>query len=127
MLSVAVKHPTTRDSLDKLEETDFSTDQRRAVFLHMKANPSADLSGQLPEQLKELTDYVSILLLKADELYGDWNSSDLLVEALGLARRLVHNRTQKTKNHLTKSIRKLEEAGDYEAAQELLKKYQELL
>jgi DNA primase len=126
-LAINAANTDVRDSLKRPSQTSFSTDQRRLLFEYLLEHQSAHLGKQIPKELKEIEDYVNILLLKAEELYGSWSSADLLIEAIGLARRVVTAGETKTKRHLSKAIREAEAAGDAAKAEELLKKYQLLL
>ncbi len=127
ILAIALKYPDARDSLKRLEETNMSTDQRRAVLLWLQANNKESVETEIPTELQQMGDYVNILLLKAEELYGDWNSSDRLVESLGLVRRLQQSHKTKTKQHLSRAIAKAEADGEHATAKSLLEQYQTLL
>lgn len=114
-----------RDSLSDIEEEMFEKPWRRQVFSYIiKHNQPVN---NTPKELQVVDDYVKILLLKAQELYGDWTDPDRLVEAVGLKHRLIRENKQKLKIEIRNKLSEAEAKGDNLRVSELLKKYRELL
>lgn len=126
LLALCLYYPDTRVSLKRLTGEHFADDIRRELYeLVIRLDARRFKSSE--HELRSLDNYVKILALKAQELYGDWSSSDRTVEAIGLARRALRDKIQKQRQQLTEKIRQLEETGETEQARKLLEKYSDLL
>ncbi len=126
LLAICLYFPEGRVSLKKLSIEFLDGAQRREMFELIQRLGSNPFRSH-EQELHSLDNYVKILALKAQELYGDWSSSDRTVEAIGLARRAEQDNIQKQRKELTEKIRLLEESGESERAKKLLAKYSEML
>jgi DNA primase len=126
LLGLNMLHPDLQHSLKGVNPVDMEDEKRQKVMSYIKNNLGKVISS-VPQDLLDLEDYVKIVLFKTEELYDDWSSSDRLIEAIGLARRLHRDKNQKQKNILSVEIRKAEQAGDDNKRQALLKKFDQLL
>ncbi len=126
LLALNLYYPDTRVSLNKLSSELLVNPDRQEIFeLLIKLGSKVFRSHE--QELHSLDNYVKILALKAQELYGDWSSSDRTVEAIGLARRAEQDNIQTKRKKLTEEIRLLEERGESKQAKNLLAKYSKML
>jgi DNA primase len=128
LLSLLVSYPSTR----RLLETDsthlvFSTPERQRVYEFVEANPQLSFTDEIPEDLKDVEDYVKILLLKAEELYNSFDTNERLRELRDLTNKLTLKHQQEQKQELTEVIRQAEQAGDEKQVTELLEQFNNLL
>lgn len=128
LLCLLVAYPITR----RLLETDarrlvFSAPERQRVYEYLEANPQANLNEDIPEDLKDVEDYVKILLFKAEELYNGFDSNERLRELRDLIHRLTTKYQTQKQQALTHAIREAEEAGDEARVAELLEQFNTLL
>ncbi len=126
LLALNLYYPDTRVSLKKLSPPLLNDSKRQQIF-EILSSLGAEQFDSDKQELHSLDNYVKILALKAQELYGDWSSSDRTVEAIGLARRAKQDNIQKQRKELTEKIRLLEERGEPEQAKKLLVKYSDTL
>lgn len=126
LLALCLYYPDTRVSLDKLDDGHIEGSDRRELLKVVRSLGRQPFRSS-QQELHSLDNYVKILALKAQELYGDWSSSDRTVEAIGLARRVRKDQTQKQRKELTEKIRILEERGESDQAKKLLEQYSNML
>jgi DNA primase len=108
LLGLALRNPRTHDLFIHMEPQAFSTsEQRQVVEYLMKHTP--DVRGATPEELQNIDDYVTIILLRAEKRYDGWNDDDQYFEAAKLLRRL---QTEHAKTQLETQIASAEERGD---------------
>jgi DNA primase len=128
LLCLLVAYPITR----RLLETEsarlvFNTPERQRVFEYIEQNPHVSLNEEIPEDLKDVEDYVKILLFKAEELYNSFDSNERLRELRDLVKKLTTKYQKEQKQELTDAIRLAEESGDEKLLSELLNQFNELL
>ena len=121
-------YPSTR----RLLETDtthlvFSTPERQRVYEFVEANPQLSFNESIPEDLKDVEDYVKILLFKAEELYNSFDTNERLRELRDLTHKLTLKYQKEQKQELTESIRDAEKKGDEKLVAELLDQFNNLL
>jgi DNA primase len=126
LLGLNLMYSDVRTSLRDIESFNFEGDIRQKVAEYILAS-SKQGETNVPKELLEVGDYVKIIMLKTEELYGDWSSTDRTIEAIGLAQRLKRNTTQKRKELLSESIKRAEAVGNDSQVQELLEQFHELL
>lgn len=126
LLGLNCVHPDVQHSIKHIQPEFFTGKHRQKLMQYIIDYPEKPLQT-IPPQLKDIEDYVKIVLLKTEELYEDWDSSDRLIEAIGLARRLVHDNQKKVQNVLSKKIKAAEIAGDEKLRKELLVQFDKLL
>lgn len=128
LLSLLVMYPITR----RLLETDskrlvFSTPERQRVYEYVEQNPTVTLSEAIPDDLKDVEDYVKVLLLKAEELYNGFDSNERLRELRDLVQKLTIKYQKEQKQELTEAIREAELTGDQVLVAKLLNDFNALL
>lgn len=128
LLCLLVSYPITR----RLLETEkgilvFSSPERQRVYEFVETNPHLSFNETIPEDLKDVEDYVKILLLKAEELYNSFDSNERLRELKDLIQKLTKKYQKQQKQELTEAIRTAETAGDDKQVAKLLDKFNELL
>jgi DNA primase len=119
LLSLLVSNPTTR----RLMETEkgglvFHTPERQRVYEYLETNPQVSLTPEIPEDLKDVEDYVKILVFKAenpvDSIKRD--SNDRLRELKDLVKKLKADNKKEKINKLTQQQKELQEKGQIDAA-----------
>lgn len=124
-LALNAHYPETRVSLEGLKLTTFDGPQQKLwQFLVTHRDSSLE---PVPSQLRDIADFVKIVLFKAEELYGAWSASDRTVEAIDLAQRLGHVNKRKQLEELSHQIEAAEVSGDQTTLATLLDTYQQLL
>ena len=126
LLGLNMLHPDLQHSLKGIKPSEFEGDNRKNVMKYIAANPNERIAN-VPAGLRQIEDYVKIILFKTEELYDDWSSSDRMIEAIGLARRLHRDTNRKQKDNLSQEIKKAELAGDNSRREALLKEFDQLL
>ncbi len=130
LLCLLVSNPTTRRSLEtESARLVFHTPERQRVYEYLEANPQARLDPDIPEDLKDVEDYVKILVFKAEELYPNdtFGSNERLRELRDLILKLNQNNQKEKKYQITKEIKQAEKQGDVKQISELLSQYNDLL
>lgn len=130
LLCLLVSNPTTRRSLEtESVRLVFHTPERQRVYEYLESNPQARLDPDIPEDLKDVEDYVKILVFKAEELYPNdtFGSNERLRELRDLILKLNQNNQKEKKYQITKEIKQAEEQGDEKQIAELLSQYNDLL
>ncbi len=128
LLSLAVAFPLTRRFLQtETGRLVFATPERQRVYEYLEANPHVSFTDSIPEDLKDVEDYVKILLFKAEELYAAFDANERLRELRDLVHRLTTEYQKQQKKDLSALIREAEQAGDDEKVTELLNQFNTLL
>lgn len=128
LLCLLVAHPITRRQLEtESSHLVFSTPERQRVYEYVDQNPHVSLNQEIPEDLKDVEDYVKILLFKAEELYNSSDSNEWLRETTNLVKKLTSKYKKEKQLGLTEGIRQAENVGDEKLKLELLDKYNNLL
>jgi len=125
LLALALLYPHTRDLLGEVDETMLSNDDRRLVLKFLKS--SNEPVQTTPAELQELDTYVKIMLLKADDRYGEWSDEDRYLETARLVRITVTKHKQTQKDELTAALRIAEDEGNDEEALRLRHALNELI
>ncbi len=124
LLSLLVAYPITRRLLEtESQRLVFSSPERQRVYEYVEQNPHASLGDEIPEDLKDVEDYVKIVTFKAEELYDKFDANERLRELRDLISKLTKNNQKEQREQLTEQIKLAEEQGDTEAAKKLLEKY----
>ncbi len=128
LLSLAVTYSLTRRFLQtETGRLIFATPERQRVYEYIEANPHASFTDSIPEDLKDVEDYVKILLFKAEELYAAFDANERLRELRDLVHRLTTEYQKQQKKDLSALIREAETAGDDKKVDELLNQFNTLL
>jgi DNA primase len=128
LLSLLVMYSTTRRFLETAStHLVFSTPERQRVYEYVETNPHVSLNETIPDDLKDVEDYVKILLLKAEELYSSFDSNERLRELRDLVDKLTKKYQKEKRIELAKDVRAAEEAGDEKALEQLLTKFNKLI
>jgi len=128
LLSLLVAYPSSRRLLEtETTRLVFSTPERQRVYEFVEANPHLSFTNNIPEDLKDVDDYVKILLFKAEELYNGFDTNERLRELRDLTHKLTLKYKKEQKQELTESIRDAEKKGDEKLVAELLDQFNNLL
>jgi hypothetical protein len=128
LMSLLVSYPITRRLLEtETSRLVFNTPERQRVYEYVEANPHISLNDEIPEDLKDVEDYVKILLFKAEELYNSFDANERLRELRDLIHKLTQKYQKQQKQELTEAIRTAEVAGDEKLIGELLDQFNNLL
>ncbi|MEX0919725.1 MAG: DNA primase [Candidatus Saccharimonadales bacterium] len=124
LLSLTTTYADTRSALSDIKKDHLPEELLPLIqWLNKHEEEIADV--QLPKSLQSLDNYVKILLLKGEEIYGSWNGVDRQVEAFSLTHRLEELQNKRYKQQLSQDIAAAEAAGDTNLRQKLLKEYQQ--
>lgn len=126
-LGLLLCYPDTREAQSRLKAKDFDLAYRQAIYNYISKLGDKPLPKRLPKELLKAQNYVKIIQLRAEEIYGDRSESERLVEVISLARRIAKENLKKAKQKLTAAIQDAEDEGDQKKAAKLLRDYQRLL
>lgn len=130
LLSLLVMFPITRRFLETADTSVFvfSTPERQRVFEYVSQNPHITITDSVPEDLKDVEDYVKILLLQAEELYAvGFDANERLRELQDLIEKLKTKYLAGRRQQLSAQIKQAEEAGDEAKVSQLLEEFNQLL
>lgn len=128
LLSLLVAYPSTRRLLEtETKRLVFKTPERQRAYEYVEQNPQATLNEEIPEDLKDIEDYVKILLFKAEELYNSFDANERLRELRDLIHKLTRKYQKEQKLQLTEEIRAAEVSGDEARLAELLDEFNSIL
>ena len=128
LLSLLVNYPITRRVLvSEGSKLFFHTPERQRVYEFLETHPQAGLNEQIPEDLKDVEDYVKILILKAEALYSKFDSNERLREFNVLMNKTIQNNQNQRKEKLAQDIKEAEAAGDEKTLNSLLERFNELI
>lgn len=112
LLAIGVHDPKVRGLLIELDHDDFSDDQQQILLQYLKTMPDVDLTGDVPDSLRELETYVKILSIRADDRYKQWNEIDRYDETARLVKLVKQNAREKNKAKLIEDLKFAEKAND---------------
>lgn len=128
LLCLQAAFPITRRLLQtEASRLVFSTPERQRVYDYIEANPHVSLTENIPEDLKDVEDYVKILLFKAEELYSNNDANERLRELRDLTHKLTDRHQKQQKQELTAAIKEAELADNDKLVAELLNQFNNLL
>ncbi|HVE80532.1 MAG TPA: DNA primase [Candidatus Dormibacteraeota bacterium] len=126
VLAINLAYPEVRLSLDDLTAANFENITHQEILEVMRK--AGDKSGtEIASGLPKTGDYVKILTLRGEELYGSLAPADRSFEAYELVRRLQISSHKDIKAKLSKKLREAETKGDTQLAHMLLSEYQALI
>lgn len=125
-LALMAAYPDLRDSLQKITNEQLVGEQRQGVAQLLRDQPKINFYDD-QSTLQHDPTYGKILLLRAEERYGQWDTTDRYVEAAALARRIKQETIAQKKQELTTLISQAEQSGDAEQHRQLLAAFQSLL
>lgn len=117
LLSLALQQPTVRQAVCELSP-DMLRGEAQKTFLEQLQHQTEDLQNP--------SDYVKILLLRADARYAGWSEQDRLHEAARLIRHIKDEYKKQQKDTLTAALRDAEAVGDDDRMRSLLEQIQAL-
>lgn len=128
LLSLIVYYPITRRLLStEGSKLFFHKPERQQIYEFLENNPQASFSQQIPDDLKDIEDYVKILILKAEALYSKFDANERLRELNVLMNKILKNNQKERIDKLTEEIKKAEEEGDEEALGSLLERFNQII
>ena len=119
LLGLALMDESTQDTLRHLTPAAVSGELRQALLAYLLENHGKTSPEILPEGLKKCETYVKIVLFKAETRYGTVDSSDRLIEAANLVRRIKDEQLKHNKSLLDQELRDAESAHDDVRVKEL--------
>lgn len=111
LLALAAAYPETRSALKGAISTGLEGEHRQRIAHYLFSLEVLPVPPVLPEGLQMYDTYVKILLLRAEERYGQWDSQDRYVEAAKLARDVVNEQKRNRKDELIAELRQAEAGG----------------
>ena len=129
LLALITCYPITRRLLQTVngEIFVFSSPERQRIFEFLNQNPHVTINENIPEDLKDIEDYVKILVLKAEELYAGFDANERLRELQDLMEKLKTKYLTSQRQKLTEQIKQAELAGDEARVGELLQEFNLLI
>ncbi len=112
LLGLAVLDHSVHDALRHLTADAVAGELRQQLLGYILAHRGDPLPEQLPKSLKNIETYVKIVLFKAETRYGSVDSSNRLIEAASLVRRIKDEQRKQIKARLAVELRQAEEAHD---------------
>ena len=112
LLGLAIAYKESAELLQNLPENCFSETNRDQLLEILKQNDR--------EKLKKYNNYVKILLLKVDERYDGWKTSEVAVEITRLVQKVQKQHLEKQKDVLQDQLRDAETQSDDKLARKLL-------
>ena len=112
LLGLAIAHKESAELLQNLPEDCLDAPERNQLLEILKKNDR--------EKLKKYDNYVKILLLKVDERYDGWKTSEVAVEITRLVQKVQKQHLEKQKDSLQDQLRDAEIQSDDELARKLL-------
>lgn len=115
LLGLAVLDPSVHDTLRHLTADSVAGDVRQQLLGYILAHRGDAFPDPLPGELQNLDTYVKIVTFKAETRYGTVDSSNRLIEAANLVRRIKDEQRKTKKARLARELRQAEEARDEDA------------
>lgn len=121
LLGLALIHPKSFELFVNVRPEIFDGEQRQAVAKYLTTMQS--VVRETPPELQSFDDYVTIVLLRAENRYGEWNDDEQYIEIAKLLRQYAAKYEIQL---VTKQRQAAESRGD-EAAVEALRQQEYLL
>lgn len=112
LLGLAVMDASVHDTLRHLTPETVAGEVRRQLLGYILDHLGEPFPEPLPDDLKNLDTYVKIVLFKAETRYGTVDSSNRLIEAASLVRRIKDEQRKQTKLLLAEELRQAESSRD---------------
>lgn len=123
LLTLILHQPKLRqETLAALSENMFTSSEGKHLFNFLEANPDFSGKPQEAELLKEIGEYVKILTLQYESLYGDLELNELRYEAARLQVHLIEQYVKFQKQRISSEL----QAADSEQQQLLLQEARQL-
>ncbi|MEO5691313.1 MAG: hypothetical protein ABIQ64_03955, partial [Candidatus Saccharimonadales bacterium] len=119
LLGLAVLDSSVHDTLRHLTSDAVSGELRQSLLGYILAHRGKPFPDPLPSELQKLETYVKIVLFKAETRYGIVDSSNRLIEAANLVRRIKDEQRKQKKALLALELRTAEQAHDEESVTRL--------
>ncbi|MDX1766144.1 MAG: toprim domain-containing protein, partial [Candidatus Saccharimonadales bacterium] len=126
-LGLNALYPDVRSSIKTIEIEQMEGAARQQFFGFLRELGDKKMPKNMPSSLSDLENYAKVSLFRVEELYGSWTAADRIVETMSLARRIIKDNKQKTKDKLSAAIKEAENVGDSERVEKLLDAYNRLL
>lgn len=121
LLAVALVDEDIRDSLKFIDKTVFEGDYRQQVVEFLTIFEGQEIT-EVPTELQNLQEYVTMLLLNPDVDGIDWKPQNRAHTASDVLRSLqVNHKKVNTKDNILKQIEEAQASGDTETAAGLLR------
>ena len=127
LLGLALMDESVHDTLRHLTSESVAGEVRQTLLGYLLEHLGEKFPDPLPENLKKCDTYVKIVLFKAETRYSTVDTSNRLIEAANLVRRIKDEQRRQTKAILDAELREAESAHDALRAQELRVRLAELI
>jgi DNA primase len=126
-LAMNLAQPKIRHLLKDCHEVFFAEGNQRTLFNFLRENPKFKGDPKLAEQLREVSDYVKIIVLQFEELYQDLPPNDLEEEAGKLKHRLINRYVKMQNQKIAKELESVEGEARRHALMQKADKLNELI
>ena len=116
-------HPLLRSLFDGADAELFSDPRQQAVVSYLVAHDEA-VNDTVPSKLKNIDEYVKVIILRAEKRYEGWQSEDIRLETAELLRQY---KAEYQKRQLEKDIRSAEDRGDEAEIERLRREHYALI
>ena len=118
LLGLAAQEPSVRRWLASVPEEVTDNTNTQELLKYLTQNPNTTLDP-IPENLKNIEEYVKIVQLKFDTRYADWKQDDLPGEMARLVKHVISKHRENKIQQLMSNLRDAETANDESLAQDL--------
>ena len=118
LLGLAVQEPGVRRWLASVPEEVTDNTNTQELLKYLTQNPNATLDP-IPENLKNIEEYVKIVQLKFDTRYADWKQDDLPGEMARLVKHVISKHRENKIQQLMSNLRDAETANNESLAHDL--------
>ncbi len=122
VLALGMLDSSARELFREFSPDLFEEERRHAVATYLRDH--AQVVEDVPPELQKYSEYVKILLLRADARYAGWTDTDRFHEAARLLRRIKDEHKKQQKQTLTEQLRDAEAEGDDARVRELMQAIQ---
>lgn len=110
LLSVMFADLPSRDLLNTVDINIFEKDEQKQVAVFLQKNGALHI--EVPKELQSLSDYVKILLFKAETRYSMWSSQERYFEAVKLIGHIKNQNMKIERETLIHELKQSELDGD---------------
>lgn len=125
-LAVAAVDAPSQELFAHTDITLFHGEERQALARYF-AKSGGGVLADTPKELQNYDTYVKIVLLRAEERYAKWDSTDRYYETARLLRQIEHEHKKQTQEKLISELRTAEASGNESEAEQLRQQLNQLI
>jgi DNA primase len=125
LLSVMFSDIPSRDLLNNIDPNIFKDDDQKKVAIFLQKDEA--LYKDVPKKLQSMSEYVKILLFKAEARYSMWSSQERYYEAAKLISHIKSQNIKTKREELISELKQTESDNDEEKSDLLRREINELI